>query len=117
MRRRASTPLPVSYRPHLGTPDIRPYQTEVFHPQLAPSSSCEPRDRVPEQPCPGWSSESSDSEESWESLYRVVLLGDPGVGKTSLVNLFAGVQDKDLLEQQRGRNTREERMVDLIISP
>uniref|UniRef100_G1Q625 RRAD and GEM like GTPase 1 n=1 Tax=Myotis lucifugus TaxID=59463 RepID=G1Q625_MYOLU len=34
-------------------------------------------------------SESSDSEGSWEALYRVVLLGDPGVGKTSLASLFA----------------------------
>ncbi|NXU27254.1 REM1 protein, partial [Thalassarche chlororhynchos] len=39
------------------------------------------------------------SSGSWEPLYRVVLLGDPGVGKTSLVNLFAGVQERDLLEQ------------------
>lgn len=61
---------------------------------------------MPEQPCASWSSESSDSVESWESLYRVVLLGDPGVGKTSLVNLFAGFQDRDLPEQQPGRSQR-----------
>ncbi|KAJ6633754.1 hypothetical protein lerEdw1_014313 [Lerista edwardsae] len=81
--------------------DARPRQPEALHPQLGHSSSCEPGGRLPEQPCASWSSESSvASGESWESLYRVVLLGDPGVGKTSLVNLFAGVQDRDLPEQQ-----------------
>lgn len=29
----------------------------------------------------------------------MVLLGDPGVGKTSLANAFAGIQERDLLEQ------------------
>ncbi|XP_054835714.1 GTP-binding protein REM 1 [Eublepharis macularius] len=99
-RRRASTPLPALYRSRPGRLSVRPIQTEPCHPPLGHSSSCEPRACLPE-PQESWSPGSSDSEGSWESLYRVVLLGDPGVGKTSLVNLFAGVQDKDPPEQQR----------------
>ncbi|XP_009076577.1 PREDICTED: GTP-binding protein REM 1-like, partial [Acanthisitta chloris] len=49
-----------------------------------------------------WSSDSSGSSIAGEPRYRVVLLGDPGVGKTSLVNLFAGVQERDVLEQHGG---------------
>ncbi|NXX60441.1 REM1 protein, partial [Scopus umbretta] len=67
------------------------------HPQLGHSAS-EPGSRAA-APRGSWSSESSGSSGSWEPLYRVVLLGDPGVGKTSLVNLFAGIQERDLLEQ------------------
>ncbi|KAM8798059.1 GTP-binding protein REM 1 [Eudromia elegans] len=37
---------------------------------------------------------------SSEPRYRVVLLGDPGVGKTSLLNLFAGVQEREPTEQR-----------------
>ncbi|XP_063152888.1 GTP-binding protein REM 1 [Candoia aspera] len=97
-QRRASTPLPGSRSER---PSPRTRQAEPCHPQLGHSSSCEPRACLPE-PCGGWLSESSGSNESCGSLYRVVLLGDPGVGKTSLVNLFAGVQEKDYsLEQQR----------------
>ncbi|XP_019406077.1 PREDICTED: GTP-binding protein GEM [Crocodylus porosus] len=43
-----------------------------------------------------WSSESSDSvisSESGNSYYRVVLIGEQGVGKSSLANIFAGVHD------------------------
>ncbi|XP_028591403.2 GTP-binding protein REM 1 isoform X1 [Podarcis muralis] len=99
-RRRASTPLPMPYGSRPGMLSVRPSQAEPGHPQLGQSSSCDPKVHLPE-PRGSWSSESSDSEESWGSLYRVVLLGDPGVGKTSLMYLFAGVQDKDLPEQQR----------------
>ncbi|XP_060086558.1 GTP-binding protein REM 1-like [Heteronotia binoei] len=99
-QRRASTPLPNLYRTCPGAPSARPVQAEPRHPQLGHSSSCEPKSCLPKTR-ESWSSESSDSDGSWESLYRVVLLGDPGVGKTSLVNLFAGVQEKDLPEQQK----------------
>ncbi|NXI70346.1 REM1 protein, partial [Anseranas semipalmata] len=88
---RASTPLP---RP--GVPGATP-GGEPGHPQLGHSSS-EPGGRAA-APRGSWSSESSGSSSCWERLYRVVLLGDPGVGKTSLANVFAGVQERDLLEQ------------------
>uniref|UniRef100_A0A670ZQL2 GTP-binding protein REM 1-like n=1 Tax=Pseudonaja textilis TaxID=8673 RepID=A0A670ZQL2_PSETE len=96
-QRRASTPLPASHRERLNPGSRR---TELCHPPLGQSLSCEPGGRLPE-PCRSWRSESSSSGESGGSLYHVVLLGDPGVGKSSLVCLFAGVQEKDSLEQQR----------------
>ncbi|XP_007886134.1 GTP-binding protein GEM [Callorhinchus milii] len=43
-----------------------------------------------------WSSESSDSVisiDSGNNLYRVVLMGETGVGKSTLASIFAGVQD------------------------
>ncbi|NXN45084.1 REM1 protein, partial [Rhinoptilus africanus] len=94
LRRRASTPLP---RP--GVPGATS-RAEPCHPQLGHSAS-EPGGRAA-APRGSWSSDSSGSSSSWEPLYRVVLLGDPGVGKTSLVNVFAGVQERDLLEQHGG---------------
>lgn len=94
LRRRASTPVP---RPELPGATAQP---EPGHPQLGQSAS-EPGGRAAASRA-SWSSESSGSSGSWEPLYRVVLLGDPGVGKTSLANLFAGVQERDLLEQHGG---------------
>ncbi|KAL7975942.1 hypothetical protein Chor_005500 [Crotalus horridus] len=79
-QRRASTPVPASHRERL-SPRCR--GAEPCHPQLGQSLSCEPRACLPE-PCGGWRSESPSSEESSGSLYRVVFLGDPGVGKSSL---------------------------------
>ncbi|NWW51530.1 REM1 protein, partial [Pedionomus torquatus] len=91
---RASTPLPQPGVPGATSP------AEPCHPQLGYSAS-EPGGRAA-APRDSWSSDSSGSSGSWEPPYRVVLLGDPGVGKTSLVNLFAGIQERDLLEQQGG---------------
>lgn len=90
LRRRASTPLPR-------VPGAAP-RAELGHPQLGQSSS-EPAARAA-APRGSWSSESSASSSCWE--HRVVLLGDPGVGKTSLANAFAGIQERDLLEQHGG---------------
>ncbi|NXK93279.1 GEM protein, partial [Formicarius rufipectus] len=87
---RASTPLPGPG----GTGATS--RGEPCHPQLGHTAS-EPGGRVPRG---SWSSESSGSSGPREPRYRVVLLGDPGVGKTSLVNLFAGVQERELLEQR-----------------
>uniref|UniRef100_A0A8C3SCQ3 GTP-binding protein n=1 Tax=Chelydra serpentina TaxID=8475 RepID=A0A8C3SCQ3_CHESE len=103
VRRRASTPLPLShqFRPGMRGPPAgaQPNPTESHHPPLGYFSSLEPGDKAPAGPRSSWSSDSADSDSSWEALYRVVLLGDPGVGKTSLVNLFAGIQERDLPEQ------------------
>lgn len=92
LRRRASTPLP---RPGGSGATLR---GEPCHPQLGHTAS-EPGGRAPRGSC---SPDSSGSPRPREPRYRVVLLGDPGVGKTSLVNLFAGVQERDLLEQHGG---------------
>ncbi|XP_055963821.1 GTP-binding protein REM 1-like isoform X2 [Sorex fumeus] len=99
LQRRASTPLPLSSRGHrpgllCATPSMK-----AQHPRLGQSVSLNPPARQPSPAPNSWSSESSDSEGSWEALYRVVLLGDPGVGKTSLASLFAGKQERELHEQ------------------
>lgn len=100
LRRRASTPLPLSSRGHQpGLSTVPSTSTQSQHPRLGQSASLNPPVRQPSPAPNGWSSESSDSEGSWEALYRVVLLGDPGVGKTSLASLFAGKQERDLHEQ------------------
>lgn len=93
VRRRASTPVPLCHRSRSPPERPEPPSTQPGHARW---------------PQPGdkglaWRSNwSSDSAGSWESLYRVVLLGDPGVGKTSLVNLFAGVPERDVPEPLGG---------------
>uniref|UniRef100_U6CVV7 GTP-binding protein REM 1 n=1 Tax=Neovison vison TaxID=452646 RepID=U6CVV7_NEOVI len=99
LRRRASTPLTLSPRGHQPGLLCAAPSTKSQHPRLGQSASLNPPTRQPSPAPNGWSSESSDSEGSWEALYRVVLLGDPGVGKTSLASLFAGKQERDLHEQ------------------
>ncbi|XP_066493186.1 GTP-binding protein RAD [Tiliqua scincoides] len=51
-----------------------------------------------EAPRQGWTSDSSDSvissgSDSDGNLYKVVVLGEHGVGKTSLARIFGGVED------------------------
>lgn len=104
LRRRASTPLTLSPRGHQPGLLCAAPSTKSQHPRLGQSASLNPPTRQPSPAPNGWSSESSDSEGSWEALYRVVLLGDPGVGKTSLASLFAGKQERDLHEQLGGRD-------------
>ncbi|XP_048214858.1 GTP-binding protein GEM isoform X1 [Perognathus longimembris pacificus] len=52
---------------------------------------------APDDPCRrSWSSDSTDSvisSESGNTYYRVVLIGEQGVGKSTLANIFAGVHD------------------------
>ncbi|XP_066528139.1 GTP-binding protein REM 1 [Hoplias malabaricus] len=92
LRRRASTPLPSS---HQQRSKDRPLPGEPHHPPLGHSASYQAGDSSVK---PRFSS-SSDSEQSdssgGECLYRVVLLGDHGVGKSSLASIFAGIQEKD----------------------
>ncbi|KFO31500.1 GTP-binding protein REM 1 [Fukomys damarensis] len=99
LRRRASTPLPLSSRSHRPGCLCTAPATQSQHPPLGQSASLNPPARKPSPAPDSWSSESSDSEGSWEALYRVVLLGDSGVGKTSLASLFAGKQERDFHEQ------------------
>nr|XP_017511240.1 GTP-binding protein REM 1 isoform X2 [Manis javanica] len=99
VHRRASTPLPLCPRGHQPGLLCTAPSMQSQHPRLGQSASLNPPTRQPSPGPNGWSSESSDSEGSWEAFYRVVLLGDPGVGKTSLANLFAGKQERDLHEQ------------------
>ncbi|XP_037353289.1 GTP-binding protein REM 1 isoform X1 [Talpa occidentalis] len=99
LRRRASTPLPLSPRGRQPGLLCTAPSAKSQHPRLGQSASLNPPARQPSPAPNSWSSESSDSEGSWEALYRVVLLGDPGVGKTSLASLFAGKQERDLHEQ------------------
>ncbi|KAF7693310.1 GTP-binding protein REM 1 [Silurus meridionalis] len=87
VRRRASTPIPSSRHGVV--------QREPEHPPLAQSTSYqagETKLHLRNQ----WSSDSGESDSSgYECLYRVILLGDHGVGKSSLASIFAGIQEKD----------------------
>lgn len=105
LRRRASTPLPLSSRGRQPGRLCTAPPAQSQHPRLGQSASLNPPVQKPSPAQDGWSSESSDSEGSWEALYRVVLLGDSGVGKTSLASLFAEKQERDLHEQLGGRSS------------
>ncbi|KAG2461290.1 GTP-binding protein REM 1 [Polypterus senegalus] len=92
VRRRASTPLPAGHQPSPLDRDLPP---NFNHPNIGHSASYHQGDTTP-QPRGSWSSDSAESDTSEaDCLYRVVLLGDPGVGKSSLANIFAGIQEKD----------------------
>ncbi|XP_075993836.1 GTP-binding protein REM 1 isoform X2 [Genypterus blacodes] len=85
-----------------GPPDCVPAQNrpQRRHRLLGQSASYHPGDK-PLNYGTSWSSDSdSDSQSDSGCVYRVLLLGDHGVGKTSLAGIFAGVTDKD--EQLRG---------------
>ena len=92
LRRRASTPLPSSHQPG---PKERDPPADPRHPPLGQSASYHPGDKSLHSRA-NWSSDSEDSESSGgDCVYRVVLLGDHAVGKSSLANIFAGIQEKD----------------------
>ncbi|XP_075684119.1 GTP-binding protein GEM [Rhinoderma darwinii] len=60
-----------------------------------------------------WSSDSSDSvisSESGNTYYRVVLIGEHGVGKSTLASIFAGVPDT-LDSDMLGENTYERTLI------
>ncbi|XP_064160806.1 GTP-binding protein REM 1 isoform X1 [Anguilla rostrata] len=103
LRRRASSPINPSHR---SVPRDRDGPADPRHPPLGQSASYHPGDKTILSRI-NWSSESVDSDSSGaDCLYRVVLLGDHGVGKSSLANIFAGIQEKDSNEHL-GEDTHE----------
>ncbi|XP_069099439.1 GTP-binding protein REM 1 [Pleurodeles waltl] len=96
LRRRASTPLPSSHNFH---PRFLEAGTTTGHRPLGQSASFGPTIKQPVRPTCSCSSDSTDSEGSFEAIFRVVLLGDPGVGKTSLASIFTGMSEQGPLEQ------------------
>lgn len=116
LRRRGSTPIHparLSQHPSLtredrlvGTSPLDPGQPRAqrSHPPLGQSASYHPGDKSLHYRAQ-WSSDSDDDSQSdSDCVYRVVLLGDHGVGKTSLAGIFAGITDKD--EQPGGGTIR-----------
>ncbi|CAG5978213.1 GTP-binding protein REM 1 [Menidia menidia] len=114
LRRRSSTPVSPLYRHPSRTQDPRtpgctlpdPDQASPLrrHPPLGQSASYHPGDTSLHYRA-HWSSDSDDDSQSdSDCVYRVVLLGDHGVGKTSLAGIFAGVTEKD---EQPGEDTYE----------
>nr|XP_057911183.1 GTP-binding protein REM 1 [Doryrhamphus excisus]XP_057911184.1 GTP-binding protein REM 1 [Doryrhamphus excisus] len=109
LRRRGSTPIrpthllqqPLCIRePHSPASSERCPQRR--HPPLAQSASYHPGDKSLHYRVQ-WSSDSDDDSQSdSDYVYRVMLLGDNGVGKSSLARIFAGVTEK---EEQPGEDT------------
>ncbi|XP_038664959.1 GTP-binding protein GEM-like [Scyliorhinus canicula] len=92
-RRRSSssqTPAPAQQRWSIPADGRRLWSGSAH---VVRSKSC----LSPGEPCRGsWSSDSSDSvisTDSGNNLYRVVLIGEAGVGKSTLTSIFAGLQN------------------------
>ncbi|KAF6717406.1 GTP-binding protein GEM [Oryzias melastigma] len=105
LRRRCSTPIPPlshhlsrTWDPRLSScTQADPENLNVCrsHPPLGQSASYHPGDKSLHYRAQ-WSSDSDeDSQSDSDCVYRVVLLGDHGVGKTSLAGIFAGVTERD----------------------
>ncbi|XP_032370697.1 GTP-binding protein REM 1 isoform X2 [Etheostoma spectabile] len=115
LRRRGSTPVPPThfYQHPSWTRDLQDLQDlqdpkqprpQRSHPPLGQSASYHPGDKSLHYRAQ-WSSDSDDDSQSdSDCVYRVVLLGDHGVGKTSLAGIFAGITEK---EEQPGEDTYE----------
>ncbi|XP_034440500.1 GTP-binding protein REM 1 [Hippoglossus hippoglossus] len=116
LRRRSSTPIHPGHfsqhpswtrepRLHGGTqPDPEQPCPQRSHPPLEQSASYHPGDKSLHYRA-HWSSDSDDDSQSdSDCVYRVVLLGDHGVGKTCLAGIFAGITDKD---DHAGEETHE----------
>lgn len=87
LRRRASTPLPCA---HQNRSQAASRIMDV------PASSQHAADTDRSGP-----SDSRGSERTSDGIFRVVVLGDPGVGKSSLVGIFRREQDRETAEQQQ----------------
>ncbi|XP_056403414.1 GTP-binding protein REM 1 isoform X2 [Hyla sarda] len=87
LRRRASTPLPCAHqnRSHAANPIMK---VSDLSDHAAESEISGPLDL-------------QGSEGTSDGLFRVVVLGDPGVGKSSLVGIFRREQDRESGEQQQ----------------
>ncbi|KAM3622004.1 uncharacterized protein V6R79_019100 [Siganus canaliculatus] len=109
LRRRCSTPIPPTHScQHLSLtrdprqarsprPDLEQTCSQRSHPPLGQSASYHPGDKSLHYRAQ-WSSDSDDDSQSdSDCVYRVVLLGDHGVGKSSLAGIFAGITEKDEL--------------------
>uniref|UniRef100_A0A665XD50 GTP-binding protein n=1 Tax=Echeneis naucrates TaxID=173247 RepID=A0A665XD50_ECHNA len=105
--RRGSTPVPPAHfyqhpsctrDPQLQSSnqqDAEKPRPQRCHPPLGQSASYHPGDKSLHYRA-HWSSDSDDDSQSdSDCVYRVVLLGDHGVGKTSLAGIFAGITEKD----------------------
>ncbi|XP_026163117.1 GTP-binding protein REM 1 isoform X2 [Mastacembelus armatus] len=116
LQRRGSTPIPPAHfykhlswtrdpRPPGSTqPDPEQPRLQRRHPPLGQSASYHPGDKSLHYHT-HWSSDSDDDSQSdSDCVYRVVLLGDHGVGKTSLAGIFAGITEKD---EHPGEDTYE----------
>uniref|UniRef100_A0A3P8VMV4 GTP-binding protein n=1 Tax=Cynoglossus semilaevis TaxID=244447 RepID=A0A3P8VMV4_CYNSE len=96
LRRRGSTPIPpLQLSHHLTRPCPEQPRPQRCHAPLGQSASYHPGDKSLHYRA-HWSSDSDDDSQSdSDCVYRVVLLGDHGVGKSSLAGIFAGITDKD----------------------
>uniref|UniRef100_G3NJW3 Small monomeric GTPase n=1 Tax=Gasterosteus aculeatus aculeatus TaxID=481459 RepID=G3NJW3_GASAC len=111
LRRRGSTPIPPahfyqhpSWTRDLQNPRLPAGAAKRGHLPLGQSASYHPGDKSLHYRAQ-WSSDSDDDSQSdSDCVYRVVLLGDHGVGKTSLAGIFAGITEKD---EQPGEESYE----------
>ncbi|KAL6112440.1 rem1 [Pungitius sinensis] len=119
LRRRGSTPIPPAHFyqhrswsrdpqdprvPAGARPEPELTGPQFGHLPLGQSASYHPGDTCLHYRAQ-WSSDSDDDSQSdSDCVYRVVLLGDHGVGKTSLAGIFAGITEKD---EQPGEESYE----------
>ncbi|KAF3690213.1 GTP-binding protein GEM GTP-binding mitogen-induced T-cell protein RAS-like protein KIR [Channa argus] len=115
-QRQVSTSIPPAYfcqlpsctrntrLPEKTQPDPEQPRPQRSHLPLGQSASYHPGDKSLHYRA-HWSSDlDDDSQSDSDCVYRVVLLGDHGVGKTSLAGIFAGISEKD---EQSGEDTYE----------
>ncbi|KAF0034736.1 hypothetical protein F2P81_012494 [Scophthalmus maximus] len=108
LRRRGSTPIPPGHfsrhqswtrdlrLPGSAQPDPEQPRPQRSHPPLGQSASYHPGDKSLHYRA-HWSSDSDDDSQSdSDCVYRVVLLGDLGVGKTSLAGIFEDTYERTL---------------------